>query len=172
MNPIPDFEEEMKSTRKVLERVPTEKFGFTPHAKSKPMIWLAGHVAMLPGWATATLTTDSLKLDDWTPPPPPANTEELLAVFDRNVAEAREQLAKMTPEQLAGDWSCSYKGQEFMRSPRAVVLRNVVLNHLIHHRAQLTMYLRMADIPVPGLYGPSADESSIFDEASSGAAGS
>jgi uncharacterized damage-inducible protein DinB len=172
MNPLPDFEEEMKSTRKVLERVPTEKFGFTPHAKSKPMIWLAGHVATLPGWATTALTTESLKLDDFTPPPPPKNTEELVAEFDKNVAAAREQLAKVTPEQLQAQWSCSYKGQEFMKSPRAVVLRNVVMNHLIHHRAQLTMYLRMAEIPVPGLYGPSADESSMFDDASSSAAGS
>lgn len=165
MNVLPDFEEEMKNTRRVLERVPTEKFNFSPHAKSKPMIWLAGHVAMLPGWATATLTTDSLKLDDWTPPPPPANTEELLALFDKNVAEASAEIAKATPEQLAGDWSCSYKGHEFMRLPRAAVLRSVVLNHLIHHRAQLTMYLRMADLAVPGLYGPSADDPSVFDTA-------
>jgi uncharacterized damage-inducible protein DinB len=170
MNVLPDFEQEMQNTRKVLERVATEKFSFSPHPKSKPMIWLAGHVAMLPGWATATLTTDCLKLDEFTPPPPPENTEQLLAVFDKSVAEAREQLGKATDEQLAADWSCTYKEQEFMRMPRAAVLRHVVLNHLIHHRAQLTMYLRMADIAVPGLYGPSADESSVFDEASSSAA--
>lgn len=172
MNVLPDFEQEMQSTRKVLERVPTEKFSFSPHPKSKPMIWLAGHVAMLPSWATATLTTDSLKLDDWTPPPPPASTEELVALFDKNVDEAREQLAKATTEQLAGDWSCSYKGHVFMQMPRGVVLRSVVLNHLIHHRAQLTMYLRMADLAVPGLYGPSADDPSVFDEASSSATSS
>jgi uncharacterized damage-inducible protein DinB len=167
MNPVPDFDQEMKNTRKVLERVPTEKFGFTPHAKSKPMIWLAGHVAQLPGWATAALTTDSLTLDGWTPPPPPKNTEELLAEFDKNAAEAAAQIAKATPEQLAGEWSCSYKGNVFMRCPRTEVLRGMVLNHLIHHRAQLTMYLRMADIPVPGMYGPSADEPSGFDAAAS-----
>jgi uncharacterized damage-inducible protein DinB len=172
MNVLPDFEQEMQNTRKVLERVQTEKFGFSPHPKSKPMIWLAGHVAMLPGWATTTLTTDNLKLDDFTPPPPPENTEQLLAVFDKNVAEARAQLEKATDDQLAGEWSCSYQGQEFMRLPRAAVLRTVVLNHLIHHRAQLTMYLRMADIAVPGLYGPSADESSVFDAATSSAANS
>jgi len=172
MDVLPDFEQEMKNTRKVLERVPTDKFSFSPHPKSKPMIWIAGHVAMLPGWAVATLTTDHLKLDDFTPPPPPKDTEELLAVFDKNVAEAREQIAKATPEQLAGEWSASFKGHEFMRSPRAEVLRGVVLNHLIHHRAQLTMYLRMADIPVPGLYGPSADEPSAFDATSSKASGS
>jgi uncharacterized damage-inducible protein DinB len=169
MNVLPDFEQEMHSTRTVLERISADKFSFSPHAKSKPMIWLAAHVAMLPGWVTTALTTESLKLDDFKPEPPPANTEALLALFDKHVAEARAELAKVTPEQLSAEWSCSYKGHEFMRLPRAAVLRSVVLNHLIHHRAQLTMYMRMADIPVPGLYGPSADDPSIFDEASSSA---
>lgn len=164
MNPLPDLDNELASTRRVLERVPTEKFAWSPHPKSKPMVWLATHVATLPSWITITLATEKLVLDDWVPPPPPATTEELLAEFDKNAAECREKVAAATPEDLAAEWACEYKGQELMRMPRAAVLRGTALNHLIHHRAQLTMYLRMADIPVPGLYGPSADEPNMFSE--------
>ena len=161
MNPLPDLESELASTRTVLQRVATDKFSFTPHEKSKSMIWLAGHVATLPGWGTTCLTTDELRIDDYKPEPEPKNTDELVAQFDRKAAELREALAKATPEQLATEWAAYWGGKEIMRMPRAAVLRNVMMNHLIHHRAQLTMYFRMAGIPVPPLYGPSADEGSM-----------
>jgi len=166
MNPLPEFEQEMVSTRKVLERIPAEKFAFTPHPKSKPMIWLANHVATLPNWGTTTMNTEKLVLDSFTPPPQPTTTEELLAIFDKNVAECRDALAGVTDEALQQPWSLVFKGEELMTMPRAGVLRSVFLNHLIHHRAQLTMYMRMADIAVPGMYGPSADDPNMFAEAS------
>lgn len=167
MNVLPDLEAELASTRKTLERVPTEKFGFSPHAKSKSMIWLATHVATLPTWGATCLTTDQLVLDDFKPEPEPKDTAELLARFDKSAGELRAALEKATPEALAQEWACYWNGQEIMRLPRAAVLRGVMLNHLIHHRAQLTMYFRMADIPVPPLYGPSADEGNMGGSADS-----
>ena len=161
MNVLPDLDAELASTRTTLERVATEKFSFSPHPKSKSMIWLASHVATLPSWGTTCLTTDELRLDDFKPDPEPRDTAELLARFDKCVGELRAALAKATPEALAQEWACYWGGHEIMRMPRAAVLRGVMMNHLIHHRAQLTMYFRMADIPVPPLYGPSADEGNM-----------
>ena len=161
MNVLPDLDAEFASTRTTLERVATEKFSFSPHPKSKSMIWLAAHIATLPNWGTTCLTTDELRIDDYKPEPEPKDTAELLASFDKHAAELRAALEKATPEALATEWACYWGRQEIMRMPRAAVLRNVVMNHLIHHRAQLTMYFRMADIPVPPLYGPSADEGNM-----------
>ena len=161
MNPLPDLENELASTRTVLQRVATDKFSFTPHPKSKPMIWLASHVANLPGWGTTCLTTDELRLDDFKPDPEPKDTDDLVARFDKACGVLREALANATPDQLATNWAVYWGGKELINMPRAAVLRNVVMNHLIHHRAQLTMYFRMAGIPVHPLYGPSADEGSM-----------
>jgi uncharacterized damage-inducible protein DinB len=172
MNVLPDLDEELKSTRKALERVATDQFSFSPHPKSKSMIWLATHVATLVGWGTTCLTTDELRIDDFKPDPEPKDNAELLERFDKQIAEFRAALANATPEALATEWACYWGGREIMRLPRAAVLRNVVLNHLIHHRGQLTMYFRMAGIPVPGLYGPSADEGDMAPPVESSAAGS
>ena len=172
MNVLPDLDNEVSSTRKVLERVPTEKFSFSPHPKSKSMIWLAGHVATLPEWGTTCLTTDELRIEDYKPEPEAKNTAELVARFDKAVEDLRGALAKATPEALATEWACYWNGREIMRLPRAAVLRSVVMNHLIHHRAQLTMYLRMADLAVPGLYGPSADEADMMAAAETSKAAS
>lgn len=162
MNVLPDLDAEVQSTRQALERVATDKFGFSPHPRSKSMIWLATHVATLPGWGTMCLQTDELRLDGMKPDPEPKDTAELLERFDKAVAELRAELAKATPEALAKEWACYFGEREILRMPRAAVLRNVVMNHLIHHRGQLTMYFRMAGIPVPGMYGPSADETDMM----------
>jgi uncharacterized damage-inducible protein DinB len=159
---LPEFDMEMANTRKVLERVPDAKSGWKPHQKSWPMGGLAGHLAHLPGWGTTTVTTDELNL---VPPftMPPINTSaELLATFDKSVAAARAAMATATDEYLMGPWSLKVQGKTVLTMPRVAVLRNMVFNHIVHHRGQLTVYLRLNDIPVPGMYGPSADEPNMF----------
>ena len=159
---LPEFDQEMAGTRKTLERVPEDKFGWKPHPKSGSMGWLATHVANLPGWVTMTLEKDSLDLAPAGQPPqrtkPVDSREQLLAKFDENVAAARKALEAASDEAMRQPWSLLQNGQTIFTMPKAAVLRSVVFNHLLHHRGQLTVYLRLNDIPVPALYGPSADE--------------
>ncbi len=159
---LPEFDMEMANTRKALERVPDAKFGWKPHEKSWAMGGLAGHLANLPGWGTTTVNTEELNL---VPPftMPPMNTStELLAMFDKNVREARAAIAGASDDHLRGPWSLKVQGKTMMTMPRVAVLRNMVFNHIVHHRGQLTVYLRLNDIPVPGMYGPSADEAKMI----------
>ena len=162
---LPEFDMEMANTRKTLERVPDGKFEFKPHPKSGSMGWLAGHLANLPLWAAMTLQQDTL---DIAPAggqpfklPETKNTKQVLEVFDQHVAEARKGIAAATDEQLMKPWSLLKTGQTIMTMPKIAVLRSFVLNHIIHHRAQMGVYLRLNDIPVPSIYGPSADEGSF-----------
>lgn len=159
---LPEFDQEMASTRKTLERVPDDKFAFKPHEKSGALGWLAGHVAMMPIWLTTTIKQDSLDIApvgrEPVKLPEVKNRQDLLDVFDKSVAEARPALAGISDEDLMKPWSLLQGGQPIFTMPRISVIRSVVLNHMIHHRGQLTVYLRLNDIPVPGLYGPSADE--------------
>lgn len=155
---LAEFDQEMASTRTTLERVPEDKFDYKPHPKSGSMIWLAAHVAMIPGWAKVTLEESELNMEGMQPPPLPKTREELLKMFDENAAGARAAIAAASDEALAQTWTLRVGEQVFFSMPRAAVMRGMIMNHLIHHRAQLTVYLRMNDIPVPALYGPSADE--------------
>ncbi len=164
---LPEFDQEMANTRKMLERVPFDEPDYKPHPKSMPLGRLSQHVAELPDWAVNTIRRSEL---DVTPQPGfqpkvPASHQELLDTFDKNVKEAREAIAGATDEHLAQTLSLHYKGKPVMSMPRASVLRGMVMNHLIHHRAQLGVYLRLNDIPVPGMYGPSADDGRTFFEA-------
>ncbi len=155
---LPEFDREMANTRKSLERVPEDKLGWKPHPKSQTMRRLAAHVANLPTWVVMAIQRDAL---DITPPyrmPEPETCAALLAMFDHNVAEARAAIAGAADEHLLKTWTLLVGGREIFTLPRAAVLRSMVMNHLIHHRAQLCLYLRLNDVPVPGLYGPSADE--------------
>lgn len=162
---LPEFDNEMANTRKTLERVPDGKFDWKPHPKSGSMGWLAGHLANIPHWVTIAVQQDSLDLAPAggppTPPPAPKNNKELLQNFDRNVADARTAIAAASDEQLMKPWSLLKTGQTILTLPKAGVLRAFVMNHIIHHRAQLGVYLRLNDIPVPSIYGPSADEGSF-----------
>jgi uncharacterized damage-inducible protein DinB len=160
---LPEFDQEMASTRKVLERVPSEKWNWKPHEKSGTLGWLSSHVATIPGWYTMTLQTENL---DYAPvdgpqyePPKIENTQQLLATFDKESGEARSALDKASDSDFNVSWTLLAGGKEIFTMPRIACLRGMVMNHMIHHRAQLTVYLRMLNIPVPGLYGPSADES-------------
>lgn len=156
------FDNEMQNTRKVLERVSADKFGWKPHPKSGTMGWLAGHLAFLAGWGAYTLQTDELDIapggKQMEPPPPFKSTQELLAAFEKNQQETKTALEKASDADLMKPWSLKNNGNVIFTMPKVAVIRGVVINHLIHHRGQLTVYLRLNDIPVPGLYGPSADE--------------
>ncbi len=162
---LPEFDQEMGNTRKTLERVPEGKFDWKPHQRSGSMGWLAGHLANLPSWPTMIIQQDSLDLAPKgappTPPAAPKNVKELLDTFDRNVSEARKVIAGATDAQLMKPWSLLKTGQTIMTLPKVAVLRAFVMNHIIHHRAQLGVYLRLNDVPVPSIYGPSADEGSF-----------
>jgi uncharacterized damage-inducible protein DinB len=159
---LPEFDNEMSNTRRTLERVPEDKFEWKPHEKSMPLGQLAVHLATLPTWAVYALAQDSL---DIAPPgeapqsmPEVGSRGELLSLFDESVSSAREALAGASDERMLGDWSLLKGGRTILTMPRVAVLRSFVMNHNIHHRAQLGVYLRLNDLPVPSIYGPSADE--------------
>ncbi len=159
---LPEFDMEMAGTRKTLERVPDDKFDYKPHAKSMTVRQLASHLALFPSWMVSTLDSSSF---DYAPvggepfkPPAMNSHKDLLEVFDRDVAKARAGLAVATDAQLMENWSLLAGGKTIFTMPRIAVLRGMVMNHMIHHRAQLGVYLRLNDVPVPALYGPSADE--------------
>ncbi len=160
---LQDYDIEMKNTRTTLERIPEDKPDFKPHEKSMACGRLAVHVATLPRFATNLLTTDNLDLatTKW-----PAMTfvsrEKLLADFDAISAEARKHLASSTDEHLQQNWKMSWGDKVIADAPRSVLYRTMFFNHAIHHRAQLGVYLRLNNLPVPPLYGPSADDSMGF----------
>ena len=159
---LPEFDQEMASTRKTLERVPDDRFEWRPHEKSMTMIGLASHLANLLTWAVHTVNEDSIDIAPEGAPPPsiePAKSRaELLETFDRNVAAAREAIAGASDEHLMKLWSLQAGGKTLMTMPRLSVLRSFIMSHSIHHRAQLGVYLRLNDVPVPSVYGPTADE--------------
>ena len=157
-----EFDQEMAGTRKTLERLPDQKWNWKPHDKSGTVGWLAGHIATMPGWITMTMQTEKF---DYAPvggapyePPKMENGKAILAEFDKGVAEARKAIAGASDADMLKDWTLLAGGQTIFTMPRAACLRSMIFNHIIHHRAQLTVYYRLLGVPVPGLYGPSADE--------------
>lgn len=161
---LPEFDYEMASTRKTLERVPDDKFSWKPHPKSSPMGNLATHLANLPSWGTLAVSSDSFDLAPGGQPvktPELNSTEAVLAKFDENVAATRAAIASVNDEDLFKPWTLLSNGKTIMTLPKISVLRSFVVNHMIHHRAQLGVYLRLNDIPVPSIYGPSADEAAF-----------
>ena len=162
---LAEFDHEMISTRKTLERVPEGKADWAPHAKSMKMGRLAGHLAELSGWGASIIGQDSLDFRPVGAPPtqPVVMTSraQILEVFDKKVAEARQQLAGASDETLLKNWTLLSGGQTIMTMPRVAFLRSFVMNHIVHHRAQLGVYLRMNEVAVPSVYGPSADEGKL-----------
>lgn len=159
---LPEFDHEMTVTRRLLERIPEDKFEWKPHPKSMSLIALAAHVATIPSWGAPTLKQPELDLGGVPPNAAPASRAALLAQFDTNVAETRAALVGRTDAELMQIWSLKHNGQKIFTMPRASVWRGFVMNHHIHHRAQLSVYLRLNDVPVPAMYGPSADEAPSF----------
>ena len=163
---LPDFDNEMQSTRKLLASLPEKLSDFKPHPKSMALDRLAGHVAQLPAWAETTVATDGLDLDMSTYVPyVPKTRKEVLDEFDKSVVMARAAIASVSDEHLGKTWTFSMQGKPVFSAPRTIVLRSTVLNHLIHHRAQLGVYLRLQEIAIPGMYGPSADDMAAFASA-------
>lgn len=155
---LKELDAESVTTRKMLERVPTDKFGWKPHEKSMTVQRLATHIAELPGWIAMALTTD--ELDFANNPYQPVvvnNTEELLAYFERSLADGRAHLLSAREEILDEPWTLRSGDQVHATTSKAEVIR-MALSQIIHHRAQLGVFLRLLDIPIPGSYGPSADE--------------
>jgi uncharacterized damage-inducible protein DinB len=159
---LPEFEHEMANTRKTLERLPDDRFSWKPHEKSMSLGGLATHLANIPSWTKETFAGEELDVA------PPGGSEyrleekksaaEVLEAFDQNVTTARAALEAATDEAWQGKWSLLMGGKTIFTLPRTAVMRGFVMNHLIHHRAQLGVYLRLLDVPVPSIYGPSADE--------------
>jgi uncharacterized damage-inducible protein DinB len=159
---LPEIDHEMATTRKLLERVPDDRLGWKPHDKSMSLGRLATHVAELPGLATRVMTQE---FHDINPPGGPGyqpktleSHQEMVELFDTNVAHARSLIESAENEALQQHWSLKNGDHAIFTLPRVAVLRTLFLNHLIHHRGQLSVYLRLNDVPVPSIYGPSADE--------------
>jgi uncharacterized damage-inducible protein DinB len=159
---LPEFEQEMASTRRVLERVPEDKLDWRPHPKSHTIGWNANHLVEMPTWATVTINSPALDIAPPGAPPyqsPKLTTRrELLDTFDKNVSEARQAISAAKEDDMDKSWSLLRGGATMFTMPRRAVIRSFVINHIIHHRAILCVYFRLNDIPVPGMYGPSGDE--------------
>ncbi len=156
---IAELEHEIVNTRRALALVPTDKADWKPHPKSYALGALAAHIAEMHHWITVTVTTTELDFGAGTYRPAPfSTTEELLERLDRFTAEGRQALEATDDEAMGVHWTLRVGDHVILTMPRVACLRSLVFNHIVHHRAQLTVYLRLLDIPVPGMYGPSADE--------------
>lgn len=160
---LPEFDHEMATTRRILERVPERDFEWRPHDRSMSLGELAGHIAHLPSWCSATLETTRLDVDTvaatFARLAQPESLIALLRDFTSRAAAARVLLVSRTDAELLVPWTLTRGDQELFTMPRFSAIRSFVLNHLIHHRGQLTVYLRLKNVPVPPIYGPTADES-------------
>lgn len=155
---LPEFDQEMAGLRKVLERVPDGKSDWKPHEKSMPLARLATHLADLPVWTTNTVTKDVLEFTLPQAPHIVHTTKERMELFEKNVTEARAALADAKDADWTKTWTLKVNGNVAFALPRAAVYRSSAMNHMIHHRAQLGVYLRLLGVPLPFLYGPTADE--------------
>ena len=156
---LAELENEAKVTRECLARVTADKFDYKPHEKSMSFGQLASHIAEMWGWTESSLKSDALDFATMDYKPyEPKSTEELLAFFDQQIARARTVLAETSDETFMTNWTLRNGDQVYFTMPKVAVMRTFVLNHIIHHRGQLSVYLRLNEIPVPSIYGPSADE--------------
>jgi uncharacterized damage-inducible protein DinB len=158
---LPEFDHEMATTRRLLDRIPEGRFSWKPHDKSMSLGQLSAHLANIPFWCTATLAAPELDLNtiaDGARPKVPDTRADLLKTFDDKVATARARLAATTDPELNAPWTLKQGDQEFFTMPRISAIRSFVISHSIHHRGQLSVYLRLNDVPVPPIYGPTADE--------------
>jgi uncharacterized damage-inducible protein DinB len=153
---LPEFDQEMATTRRVIERVPTDKGPWKPHPRSFPLGHLAQLVATMPGWITKVVTGQDIDLAGG-PGYTLQATDSLLQQFDKHVREARDAIASSKDAEYALDWTLRAGPQVLLTEKRGTMVRQTI-NHLVHHRGQLTVYLRLLDVPVPSIYGPTADE--------------
>lgn len=156
---IAELQHESATTRRLLERVPESEFDWKPHEKSMTMRQLATHVAEMTTWLPMTVHQDELDFATMDYKPTIVETtNELVEFFEKNLASGVEALKDATDEQMMQPWKLRNGAEIYFEQPKAQVVRGMVLNHVIHHRAQLSVYLRLKDVPVPAMYGPSADE--------------
>jgi uncharacterized damage-inducible protein DinB len=158
---LPEYDHETATTRKLLERVPDGKFDWKPHDKSMSLGDLAGHLATMLSWGETTMNQSEFELSGDFTRPPMSNRAELLAAFDKQAAATRQTLAGKLDSEFMAPWTLKRQGKTMFTMPKIAVMRSFVLNHMIHHRGQLSVYLRLNDVPVPSIYGPSADEPSF-----------
>ena len=159
---LPEFDHEMGTTRKLLERVPWNDASWKPHPKSMSLGELAGHLAEMPGWVGTIMQDSSFDMVSGGDGRATfGSTKELLAAFDQSVAKARAAIAARTDAEMMAPWTLKKAGEDLFTVPKVGVLRTFLLNHVIHHRGQLSVYLRLRDVPVPSIYGPSADEKAL-----------
>ena len=158
---LPEFDHEMATTRRVLERIPDDKFAWKPHEKSMSLGELATHLATLPHWSEAIVGQDSFDVATAPANPKLKSRQEVLGAFDASAAAARKAIAGATDQELMATWSFRMGDKTIFSLPRVGVLRSFIMNHSIHHRGQLSVYLRLNNVPVPSIYGPSADENTF-----------
>jgi len=155
---LPEFEEEMKNTRRLLECIPDSKLDAQPHPKSMTLAQLATHVAQVPGWTKTLLDQEVLDLSPDMKPEVLASRTELLNTFDQGVADARDRIGGASDDNWQETWTFKVGGETVLSMPRAAVMRSMIMNHMIHHRGQLGVFLRLNNVAIPGMYGPSADD--------------
>lgn len=156
---LPEFDREMGQTRKLLERVPDGQFDWRPHPTSVTLGRLAEHLTEMPLWASTTMTQGSLEMTTERPGyQRPATRDAVLAMFDANLKAGRSNLSGKTDAEFLAPWTLTAAGKEVFTMPKVAVMRNFVLNHMVHHRGQLSVYLRMLGVKIPSIYGPSGDE--------------
>ena len=156
---LQELEQEAVSTRRVLERVPDDKLEWRPHEKSRTLGQLAFHIAVVPGSVAEFVAAPSpVQAPQFGPDPTPASSAELTSMLDESIAKAKNVLGGMDDATLMATWRMMLGDREIMAVPRMVMLRSIMLNHWYHHRGQLTVYLRELGVPLPSIYGPTADE--------------
>jgi uncharacterized damage-inducible protein DinB len=155
---LSELDREMKTTRRLIERVPDDKMDYKPHEKSNPLGWLANHVVNLVRFPKFIAEGDGIDLTKFPRHPDVTTTPELIALLDSNIAQAREAIGSVTDDKMSDTWTLRMGDHVIFSEKRWMVFRSFFMNHHIHHRAQLAVYLRMNNVPLPGMYGPSADE--------------
>ena len=156
---LPEYDHETGTTRRLLERVPDDRLAWKPHEKSMTLGRLATHIAEIPGWVGSIVEKDEFDVGTGGYVPPTIDhVPEIVAMFDRNVAAATETLKRQSNDRLLAKWQLKKKGQLVVEMPRMGMIRSLLMNHLIHHRGQLSVYLRLQNVPLPSIYGPTADE--------------
>ncbi len=157
---LPEFDQEMAVTRRLLERAPAQAFQWTPHPKSFTLGQLATHLSRIPHWGERILTQSGydLVLDSAPAPPTHETSEAVLQAFDGAVATVRGLLTTLSDAELMAPWQLTRKGEMRLSVPRVAAFKSFVINHIVHHRGQLSVYLRLQEVPLPPMYGPTADE--------------
>jgi uncharacterized damage-inducible protein DinB len=160
---IREHDQEAATTRRVLERVPVDKLAWKPHARSMSLGALALHVAQIPGFISGWALKDVFEFTGPPPEPQPAAAAEILAAHEASCARFKEVMTQLGDAGLQGMWEGRAGGKTIFAMPKAALIRTIAMNHWMHHRGQLSVYLRLLDVPVPSIYGPSADENPFRD---------